>query len=152
MIVWYKLIISLIICVGIGALSGFFTQTGEGSWYEGINKPSFNPPSWVFGPVWTLLYILMGIVLYILWTNNAKIVLIFFAIQLALNFFWSLIFFGLQSPLLAFIEMMFLLAAIIITAVYAYPVSKATIWLLLPYMLWVGFATILTLSIYMLNG
>lgn len=151
MIVWYKLVISIVLCLAIGYVSGFFTVTEEGSWYSTIKKPSFNPPNWLFGPVWTALYILMGIVLYILWVNEAKMALLFFGIQLLLNFSWSIIFFAMQAPLWAFVEMIFLLIAIILTAIYAYPVSKATLFLLLPYILWVAFASVLTISITILN-
>lgn len=151
MIVWYKLIISILFCLAIGSISGFFTTTGEGSWYSTLNKPSFNPPSWVFGPVWMILYMLMGIVLYLLWVNNAKTALLFFAIQLVLNFSWSLIFFGLEAPLWAFVEILFLLVAIILTMIFSYPISSLTFFFLFPYALWVTFATILTLSIHFLN-
>jgi len=151
MVVWYKLVISLLLCLAIGSLSGLFTQTGEGSWYSTLEKPSFNPPNWLFGPVWTLLYVLMGVTLYILWMHNAKLALFFFFIQLVLNFFWSFFFFTLQSPLLAFIEMIFLLVMIGFTMLYAYPVSKTATYLLIPYVLWVSFATLLTLAIFLLN-
>jgi translocator protein len=151
MIVWYKLIISIALCLAIGFFSSFFTTTSQGSWYSKIEKPSFNPPNWIFGPVWTCLYILMGIVLYILWTNNAKLALIFFGIQLMLNFFWSLIFFRWHSPFFAFLEIIVLLFMIILTAVFAYPVSRTTLFLLIPYILWVCFASILNLAIYVLN-
>jgi tryptophan-rich sensory protein len=151
MVVWHKLIISLLLCLAIGSLSGLFTQTSEGSWYASITKPSFNPPNWLFGPVWSVLYILMGVVLYVLWMHNAKLALIFFFTQLALNFIWSFLFFTLQSPLLAFIEMLVLLAMIVLTMIYTYPVSKTASYLLIPYIAWVSFATLLTLAIFLLN-
>ena len=151
MIVWYKLIIAIIICVAVGAISGLFTASSINSWYSKLNKPSFNPPNYLFGPVWTILYILMGVSLYFLWQSNNKTVVIFFIIQLILNFFWSFIFFQLKNPLFAFIEIIILLIMIILTTVYAYPISKTAAYLMIPYILWVMFASILNFSIYWLN-
>jgi translocator protein len=152
MISWYKLIISILICLAVGFFSGFFTATSIDSWYSKISKPSFNPPNWLFGPVWTILYILMGISLYLVWNSNgSKTAIMFFAIQLLLNFLWSFIFFKLQNPFIAFIEIIILLAIIIITAIKFYPISTTAAYLMIPYILWVSFATILNFSIYWLN-
>ncbi|MCF7799304.1 tryptophan-rich sensory protein [Candidatus Woesearchaeota archaeon] len=151
MVQWVVLVICVVLCLGVGFLSSFFTDTGPGSWYDGLNKPSFNPPNWLFGPVWTLLYIFMGVVLYLLWMHNAKLTLIFFIAQLVLNFFWSFFFFTMQAPLLAFIEIVILLGTLIYTMVLTYPVSTVGFYLLIPYALWVTFASILNLAIYLLN-
>jgi translocator protein len=93
-----KLIIAIIIPLAVGATSGFFTASGVGSWYQTINKPSWNPPSWIFGPVWTTLYVMMGIALFLIWKSDApdtqkRTAMLLFAVQMVLNFFWSFIFF-----------------------------------------------------------
>lgn len=151
MIVWYKLIISIAVCLAVGFVAGFFTASSVNSWYSKLNKPSFNPPSYLFGPVWTLLYILMGISLYLVWNNGSKIAIIFFIIQLALNFAWSFLFFQLKNPLIAFIEIIILLIMIIVTTIKFYPISTTAAYLMIPYILWVTFASILNFSIYWLN-
>ncbi|MFP4523331.1 MAG: TspO/MBR family protein [Candidatus Nanoarchaeia archaeon] len=151
MVVWYKLIISVALCLAIGFFSGFFIQTGDGSWYSTLDKPTFNPPGYLFGIVWIILYICIGLALYFLWVSNAKLALLFFFVQLMLNFLWSFFFFYLQAPLLAFIEICFLLASIILTMVFAYTTSPTAVYLFIPYLLWVCFAAILNLSIYLLN-
>jgi translocator protein len=148
----YKLIISIIIPFIASAIGSFFTVSSVSTWYLTLVKPSFNPPSWVFGPVWTLLYLLMGISLYLVWTNNYhKKALTFFGIQLTLNALWSILFFGLQNPLAAFIEIIFLWTSILITIIYFYKINKSSAYLLIPYILWVSFAAILNLAIVLLN-
>ncbi|MGV8086225.1 MAG: TspO/MBR family protein [Candidatus Woesearchaeota archaeon] len=151
MIVWYKLIISILVCLGIGTISGLFTASSIDSWYSKLNKPSFNPPNYIFGPVWTILYIMMGVALYFLWQSNNKFLITLFMIQLVMNFFWSLIFFRLQNPLLAFIDIILLLITIIIITIYSYSISKTVTYLMIPYCLWVIFASVLNLYIYILN-
>jgi tryptophan-rich sensory protein len=145
----YKLILCILICVLIGFAGSFFTDTG--SWYTSLNKPSFNPPSYVFAPVWTILYILMGIAVYMLWQGNAKTAIILFIIQLVLNLVWTFLFFKMHSPLLALIDIVLLLSAIAWTMIESYKVSHTAVYLLIPYILWVSFATMLNLSIYLLN-
>ena len=152
MIVWYKLVISVVLCLAVGLIAGFFTASSVQDWYSTLNKPSFSPPNWLFGPVWTLLYILMGVSLYLVWSNNgSKLAITFFAIQLALNFLWSFLFFQLKNPLLAFIDIVLLLIMIVVTMVSFYPVSAAAAYLMIPYILWVSFASILNFAIYWLN-
>ncbi len=152
-----RLIISIAIPVATGSLSGFFTVTGVGSWYQTIQKPSWNPPGWVFGPVWTALYVMMGISLYLVWKSNAgqslkKMAFTLFAIQLTLNFFWSYIFFTLQSPGWALAEIL-VLWLFILLAIFAFAkISKPAAWLLVPYICWVSFASILTYTIWQLNS
>jgi tryptophan-rich sensory protein len=151
-----RLSVSILIPLLIGFTSSFFTVTGVGSWYKTINLPSWNPPSWVFGPVWTTLYILMGISFYLIWISNAdqrlkKIAVALFFIQLVLNFFWSFIFFNLHSPGLAFAEILILWAAIFFTIIVFAGISKKAAWLLVPYIGWVSFASVLNYTIWMLN-
>jgi len=152
---WLKLIFAIIIAQLAGAIGGLFTITSTGSWYSNLIKPSFNPPNWLFGPVWILLYFLMGISLYLVLTSkkskNRKIGLYLFFTQLVLNSVWSILFFGLQNPLFAFIEIILLWAAILLTIIYFYKVKKTASYLLIPYLAWVTFAAILNLSIHILN-
>ncbi len=150
---YFKLITSIIICKLAGILGSIFTISSVSSWYITLNKPFFNPPSWVFGPVWALLYLLMGISLYIVWNNKKRTnkAITIFGIQLILNLLWSILFFGIQSPLLAFIEIMFLWFAILLSIIYFYRISRTAAYLLVPYILWVSFAAILNFSIYILN-
>ncbi len=151
----WKLLLSIFICVGIGSLSGFFTGGEIDTWYALQNKPDINPPNWLFAPVWTFLYILMGLSLYFFW--NQKSIhkktngFIFFFIQLALNFIWSLLFFKLHSPLSAFIDIIFLILTIAVTMYFFFRVSSKSSFLLIPYLVWVCFATYLNFMIMTLN-
>lgn len=147
----WKLIISIIIPFIASAIGGFFTIS---TWYVDLNKPSFNPPSWVFGPVWTILYLMIGISLYLVWVDKAKdknLAYYAFGIQIFLNTIWSMLFFGLRNPLLAFIEIIFLWIAIVVNIVYFYKINKKAAYLLIPYILWVSFAAVLNFSIFYLN-
>lgn len=151
-----KLIISIAIPLAIGATSGFFTVTGVESWYQTINKPSWNPPSWIFGPVWTSLYVMMGIALYLVWKSDSssilkKTAIILFAVQLLLNFFWSFIFFNQQQIGWALAEMLIMWVLILLTIFAFANVSKTAAWLLVPYIAWVSFAAILNFTIWKLN-
>ena len=151
-----KVILSITICLAVGGLSGYLTSGSISTWYVGINKPSFNPPNWIFGPVWTTLYTLMGISAGLIWSKGlefatTKKALSVFGIHLALNFSWSLIFFGLEQPLWAFIEILFLLSSIFYFTNLFYRISPFTGWLQVPYILWVSFATILNGAIAWLN-
>ena len=151
-----KLIVSIIIPVAIGATAGFFTAAGVDSWYQSINKPSWNPPSWIFAPVWTILYIMMGIALFLVWKSNnnealKKRAMILFFVQLALNFFWSFIFFDQQQPGWALVEIIAMWVAILLTIFAFAKVNKIAAWLLVPYISWVSFASILNYTIWQLN-
>ena len=153
---YFKLIFSIIICQLAGIIGSFFTASSISSWYLTLEKPFFNPPNWIFGPVWVILYFLMAISLYIVWnkgikTKQSKLAISFFAIQLVLNSLWSIIFFGLKSPFFAFICILFLLLAILLTMNSFYKISKTAFYLLFLYVLWVIFATILNFAIYYLN-
>jgi len=151
-----KLIASILICQGVGSIGALFTSPAILTWYTTIQKPSFNPPNWIFAPVWTLLFLMMGISLYFVWSKGwedkkIKIAVFIFSAQLALNIFWSLLFFGLQSPFYAFIEIIILWLAILLTIISFYKISKIATYLLLPYILWVSFAAVLNFSILILN-
>lgn len=154
---YLKIIICVAICLTVGYLSSIVTQSSIKTWYPTIEKPSFNPPNWVFAPVWTLLFILMGIAAGLVWdkiTSDKELVkkgLLFFAVQLTLNALWSYLFFGLHNILLASIEIVLLLLIIYETYLIFIKIDKKASYLLIPYMMWVGFATILTITIYFLN-
>jgi translocator protein len=148
-----KLAWSIFICLLAGAIGSIFTAETIPTWYAALNKPSFNPPNWIFGPVWTTLYIMMGISLYIIWQseeeNRPAMTMFFF--QLALNSLWSVIFFGFHAPLAAFICIVFLWLSIAATIYLAYRISRTAGLLLVPYIMWVSFASILNLFIWKLN-
>jgi translocator protein len=151
-----KLFISILIPVLVGAISGFFTTSGVQGWFALANKPWFNPPNWIFAPVWTLLYILMGIALFLVWksqplSSTKQTAIILFAVQLTLNFFWSIIFFKMQQPGWAFVEIIAMWIAILLTILYFGKISNTAAWLLVPYICWVSFASVLNYSIYKLN-
>ena len=153
---WVKLVIALIIPQLVAASGAYFTVTGTGSWYQTLDKPSWNPPSWVFGPVWTTLYILMGIAMFLIWKSDAPEKLkrkatIFWGVQLVFNFLWSFLFFGQQQIFGALLEIVVLWVLILLTIFAFARVSKLAAWLLVPYISWVSFATILTYTIWDLN-
>lgn len=152
---FFKLVISITISELAGVIGSFFTFDSISTWYAYINKPNFSPPNWVFGPVWTTLFALMGIALFLVWKNDnttykKKAVSIFF-VQLVLNTLWSIIFFGLHSPFGAFIEIILLWIAILFTIIYFAKISKTAGILLLPYIIWVSFAGVLNFFIWQLN-
>jgi tryptophan-rich sensory protein len=151
-----KLIFSLAICQLAGIIGGLFNAASIRTWYLTINKPSFNPPNWIFGPVWITLFLLMGIALFLVWTTDPpgkakQMAMIFFFIQLAINMAWSFFFFYLKSPALALIDIIALLIFILLTIWKFFPVNRTAGYLMLPYLLWVGFASILNYSIWTLN-
>jgi len=154
---YLKLAASIVICLSAGAIGSVFTSSSVGGWYRTLAKPSFNPPAWLFAPVWTLLYITMGISLFLVWTSrNAartriRIALFFFSIQLLLNFLWSVFFFGLKSPLLGFIDILLLWATIMVTMLSFKKISQLSSCILVPYLLWVTFAAVLNYSILAMN-
>lgn len=152
----FKIIIAVVVCLAVGGLSGFATTDAIEGWYATINKPSFNPPNWIFGPVWTTLYIMMGIAAGLIWKAGwdraeVKLALTIFGVQLLLNGLWSIIFFSWQSPLWALVEILVLLAFIVLTIVRFKPINATAAYLLVPYLLWVSFATVLNASIWWLN-
>jgi len=154
-------LIRLIGCIGVceaaGMLGSIFTAESVRTWYVGLTKPSFSPPNWLFAPVWIVLYASMGISLYIVWEKSNSlevpaVVFIAFFLQLLLNVLWSFVFFGLRSPLWGFVEIAVLWVAILLTMILFWRISQTAGALLLPYFVWVTFASVLTFSIWKLNG
>ena len=151
-----KLLTSIIGCELVGVAATPFTLSAIPTWYQYLNKPFFSPPNLVFGPVWTMLYFLMGVAAYMVWIKDlrekqVKSALSFFIAQLVLNFFWSILFFGLHSPILGLIDILALWTLALITIIKFYKISKTASYLLIPYLLWVSFASLLNLSIVLLN-
>jgi tryptophan-rich sensory protein len=152
-----KLIVSCAVPILVGVAGSLFTTADTlNNWYAKLNKPAFNPPDWVFGPVWTTLYILMGIAAFLVWQKGldnklVRVALLCFVVQLALNALWTPLFFGLRSPLAGLIDIVLLLSAIDLTTILFLRISKPAAVLLAPYILWVLFATILNASIFLLN-
>jgi len=151
-----KIIAAIAICESAGILGAVFTMPSIPAWYRGLAKPAFTPPSWVFGPAWTILFALMGIAAYLVWEKGlahkgAKAARAMFFVQLALNILWSFIFFGKQNPGGAFVEIIFLWLAILATILAFAKISKAAAWLLVPYIVWVSFAGYLNYSIWRLE-
>src|SRR3989339_1021525 len=152
----FKLIIAIVVSELAGIIGSVFTTQSISGWYADIVKPALNPPAWVFGPVWTTLFVLMGISAFLIWEKglgrrDVKIALGIFIGQLVLNTLWSIIFFGLHSPGGAFIEIILLWFAIVTTIIVFAQISKVAAWLLGPYILWVSFAGYLNFSIWTLN-
>ena len=152
----WKLIISILICETTGIASGLIANTGMNAWFDALNKPSWNPPAFLFAPVWTFLYLLMGISLWLIWKSAAPVAqksnaIILFSLQLFLNFWWSIIFFKFHSPAFALVDIILLLILILFTIISFSKLSKPAAWLLVPYIAWVSFATILNYSIWVLN-
>ena len=151
-----KIAASVAVCLLVGALSGFATQTSVDTWYASLEKPAFNPPNWVFGPVWTILYVLMGIAAGLVWSRGfyhkwVKTALYHFGFQLLYNASWSLVFFGLQRPLAAFFILVVLVILIVLTIRWFRIVTPVAAYLMVPYLLWVLFAGVLNFSIVQLN-
>jgi tryptophan-rich sensory protein len=150
-----KLIISILIPLIVGFSSSLAT-IGSLRIFDVLNKPAWTPPAWAFGPIWTVLYILMGIALFLVWREgferrDVKIAILVFAIQLVLNFFWTIIFFGFGSLIGGLIEIIFLWIAILINIILFYRISKIAGLLLVPYIIWVTIASYLTYTVYLLN-
>lgn len=148
------LIVSIVIPQLVGILSSYYTISAIPTWYATLNKASFNPPNFIFGPVWTILYLLMGISLYLVLVKKVKLnslAVKMFSLQLFLNFMWTFIFFGLKNPALAYIEMVVFWLSIFFTIKLFHKISKNAAYLLFPYLLWVSFASLLNLSVILLN-
>lgn len=150
-----KLVISLALPFVAGFIGNFATLPSITTWYADLEKPFFNPPNWIFGPVWTLLYILIGIALYLVWTKTSKhskqLAFGWFGIQLILNTCWSLVFFGLHMPWAGVVVILLLLVSIITTMRYFWRFSQLATFLLIPYIAWVSFATTLNIAVAFLN-
>ncbi|WP_324025171.1 TspO/MBR family protein [Maribacter sp. BPC-D8] len=150
------ILIGIVICSVIGFLSSVVTQSSVNGWYMTLNKPSFNPPNWIFAPVWSALYIMMGISAGWVWAKGfhhkyVKTGLYHFGFQLLLNGLWSIVFFGLKQPFYGLLVIMALLVVLSLTIKWFNVVSKFAAILLIPYLLWVCFATALNYKIWELN-
>jgi len=149
------LVVCLLVTFAAAALGSIATGTSVGQWYQSLTKPSLTPPDWVFGPVWTALYIMMAVAAWLLWQKkgfyHVRWPLALFLLQLALNTLWSVIFFGLRSPALAAIEIVVLWLAIAATLVAFWRHSVVAALLLLPYLAWVTFAALLNFQFAWLN-
>ena len=150
-----KLVISISVCIVAGIIGSVFTISSIPVWYDTLNKPFFNPPGWLFAPVWAILYILMGIALFFIWkapkvkkTNEG---LMLFGAQLVFNVIWTIVFFGFRSVIGGVLSIVILLILIVMTTLQFYRIDKRAAYLMLPYLLWVCFATMLNVSIYLLN-
>jgi tryptophan-rich sensory protein len=150
-----KLLFLIIVCEGVGFLGTIFTLPSIPTWYATLHKAPFNPPPWVFAPVWTTLYFLMGVSLFLILQKKLKkqrnFLVILFAAQLFLNFLWSVIFFGMHLPLVALLEISLLWILIALLIVGFWKFSKSAAMLLIPYIFWVSIASILNLFVVLLN-
>jgi tryptophan-rich sensory protein len=152
----WKLVVSIVACLAAGAIGSIFTRSAIPTWFATLEKPVFSPPNWLFAPVWTLLYILMGIAAFLVWRKGlgnwqVRSALIVFLIQLILNTLWSVVFFGLESPLFGLVVISVLWVLILVNVIQFFKISRAASVLLWPYLLWVTFATVLNSSIWLLN-
>jgi translocator protein len=151
-----KFLLSVVGCEAVGIISIPITSAAIPTWYANLEKPFFSPPNWIFGPVWTVLYFLMGVSLFLIWKAKGKkqlkfTALTYFSIQLLLNLIWTPIFFGIQSPIVALVVIMLLLFFVFRTMQTFAKISQTAAWILLPYLLWISFATVLNASIVFLN-
>jgi benzodiazapine receptor len=150
-----KLLVSIVLPLGLGAIAGMFTAQSVPEWYATLNRPSFNPPNWIFGPVWTTLYLLMGISLFLVWKQEASkarnLAISIFFLQLLLNFAWSFIFFYFNRIGFALVEIVLLWISIVLMLVLFYKIKPMASYINIPYLLWVTFAAVLNASYYFLN-
>lgn len=153
---WLVLFVFIVLSQGAGLLGSLAMNAASATWYASLALPALTPPTWLFGPAWTFLYVLMGVAAFIVWRlrerSGTELALVLFVVQLVLNALWSVIFFGMQSALLGLIEIGLLWLAIVATIAAFAHVSKVAAWLLAPYLLWVTFAAYLTFEIWRLNG
>ena len=151
-----KLISAILICEAAGILGSLFTASAIPTWYATLNKPSFNPPNWIFAPVWTMLFVMMGVAAFLVWKQGVaqpgvKFALGMFLLQLLFNVLWSVMFFGLRSPLAGLIDIAALWGTLAITIWLFFTHSTVAGILLLPYLAWVSFASVLNFAIWRLN-
>ena len=153
----FRILVVVVTCLVVGYFSGMVTRSAITSWYPTLVKPNFNPPNWIFAPVWSMLYVMMGVSAGLIWNRMeqekeaVKIALVFFAVQLGLNALWSFLFFGLKNPMLAGLEIVILWLMIYETYSKFVKINKIAGYLLIPYLLWVSFAMALNGSIWWLN-
>lgn len=150
-----KLVFSILLPLIVGAVAGIATSSGISDWYMGLNKPVFNPPNWVFGPVWTTLYLVMGVSFFLIWrlphSRKRNFALRVYFLQLAFNFTWSFLFFYFQQINIAMIEIFVLWCLILWMIIRFYELNRWAAWLNVPYLLWVSFATVLNVAYFILN-
>jgi len=152
-----KLVVSIVVCQLAGVIGSIFTVSNITSWYIDLSKPILNPPGWVFGPVWITLYFLMGIALFLVWNKGLEIqfnrnAFILFIVQLVFNAIWSIVFFGMHQLLISVFVIIILWLLIFVNIVQFGKISKPAAYLLLPYIVWVSFASYLNIAIYILNS
>jgi tryptophan-rich sensory protein len=151
----HKLVLSLLLTLGTGAVAGIFTGQSVSGWYATLNQPSFNPPNWVFGPVWSTLYFLMGVSLYLVWkqkpSGDRTRAIVIFIVQLVLNFLWSFFFFYFNMIGTALIDIILLWVSILTMIVFFFKIRPVAAYLNIPYLLWVSFATVLNTAYFFLN-
>lgn len=151
-----KFVVAIVIPLGLGSVAGLVTSEAIPEWYASLNRPSFSPPNWLFGPVWTSIYILLGISLFLVWKqapgSDRNKALLMFGVQMVLNFAWTFIFFYFKMLQLALIEIVFLWLSILLMMLWFYKVKPLAAYLNIPYILWVTFATLLTAGYYYLNA
>lgn len=149
------LILLLALCFAVAGLGGYWTSSSVGDWYQTLRRPSWTPPDWLFGPVWTLLYAMMAVAAWLIWLRRAETgsttALTLFAIQLALNLAWSGLFFALKNPAAGFADIILLWLAILATMIAFWRLSTPAGLLLLPYLLWVSYATALNFALWRMN-
>ena len=150
---WAVLALLILICLVVGTLGGLSSTTAIEDWYRTIAKPSWTPPDAVFGPVWTVLYIMMAVAAWLVWRTGDQVrpALILFFVQLALNLAWTLLFFAARSPGLALIEVVFLRLGVLFSMLAFFARSRVAGWLFVPYLAWVSFAAVLNAAIWMMN-
>jgi len=145
----------LLVCLVVSGIGGLVTATSVGGWYATLNKPVFNPPNWVFGPVWTVLYLAMAVAAWRVWRRAESIgrirALAVFGIQLGLNLLWSVLFFGFQQIGLTLVDIVLLLTAITLNARLFWHIDRVAGWFFVPYIVWVVYATALNGSLWLLN-
>lgn len=151
-----KLAVTISASFAAGLIGSWFTTPAIGDWYVNIERSSLTPPNWVFGPVWSLLYLLMGIAAWLVWQRGlknavVKTALVLFSVQLILNCLWSIFFFGWHQPGLALVDIVLLWISILLTIKYFAKISRIAAWLLIPYIMWVSFAAYLNYVIWTLN-
>jgi len=150
-----KLVVSIALPLGIGAIAGLFTAQAVPEWYATLNRPSFNPPNWVFGPVWTTLYFLLGISFFLIWKiepgKGRNFAILVFLLQLLLNFGWSFFFFYFKMIGVALVEILVLWTSIVVMLILFYKIRPMAAYINIPYLLWVTFASVLNAGYYILN-
>lgn len=152
---WVPLVAWLVVCYGVSVVGGLVTEHAVETWYQTLAKPGVNPPDWVFGPVWTVLYGLMAVAAWLVWASADNVArrrgIVWFCAQLAVNLMWSFVFFGARMLGLAVVDIALLWALIAVTMVFFFKVSRAAGWLMVPYLGWVTFAGYLNWAVWMMN-